>query len=97
MQDGIDGFGDEGLKFCAGRSTKVDSQQTKAGLIQERLDVPLFYRGIVKGIEIIDASDLHTGVALIKRFDQMMADESGAAGNEEVHAGAKLQEIIDLD
>jgi hypothetical protein len=27
----------------------------------------------------------------------MMADESGAAGNEEVHAGAKLQEIIDLD
>jgi hypothetical protein len=84
------------LKFCGGRLTKVDPQQTKAGLLQKRLDVPLFYREIVKGIEIIDASDMHTGVALIKRFNQMMADESGAAGDEEVHAGAKLQEIIDV-
>jgi hypothetical protein len=40
---------------------------------------------------------MHTGIALVKRVDQMLADESGAAGNEEVHAEAKLQEIIDLD
>jgi hypothetical protein len=42
VQDGIDGFGDEGLKFCAGHSTKVGLQQTKAGLTQEWLYVPFF-------------------------------------------------------
>jgi hypothetical protein len=33
---------------------------------------------------------MHTGIALVKRVDQMLADESGAAGNEEVHGAVKI-------
>jgi hypothetical protein len=73
------------VKFGGSGLTQVDSQQPKPGFLQKWTDIIFLDRRIIKRIKIVDTGYLHPGVLLIERCQQMMANESGAAGNEEVH------------